>query len=107
MVCAPSLILRKQGKRVKTDRRDAIKLVRSLRAGDLSAVYVPGTEDEAPGSRPRVGGCPRGSAARTAAAEIVPARAWRSLYRQRKLGRGAPSLAGALFVCQRLAAPCL
>ena len=47
MVCAPSLIPRKPGERVKTDRRDAIKLVRALRAGDLSAVYVPGTEDEA------------------------------------------------------------
>src|SRR6202790_5923711 len=47
MVCAPSLIPRKPGERVKTDRRDAIKLVRALRAGDLSAVYVPGVEDEA------------------------------------------------------------
>ncbi|SRR12610.1 transposase [Shigella sonnei] len=47
MVCAPSLIPKKPGERVKTDRRDAIRLVRSLRAGDLSAVYVPGIEDEA------------------------------------------------------------
>jgi transposase len=47
MVCAPSLIPKKPGDRVKTDRRDAIKLVRALRAGDLSAVYVPGVEDEA------------------------------------------------------------
>ncbi|HAK5294581.1 TPA: IS110 family transposase [Salmonella enterica] len=47
MVCAPSLIPKKPGERVKTDRRDAIRLVRSLRAGDLSAVYVPGVEDEA------------------------------------------------------------
>ena len=47
MVCAPSLIPRKPGERVKTDRRDAIKLARSLRADDLSAVYVPGIEDEA------------------------------------------------------------
>jgi transposase len=46
MVCAPSLIPRKPGERVKTDRRDAMKLVRSLRAGDLSAVYVPSVEDE-------------------------------------------------------------
>lgn len=46
MVCAPSLIPRKPGERVKTDRRDAIKLVRSLRAGDLSAVHVPSVEDE-------------------------------------------------------------
>ncbi|RQR68757.1 MULTISPECIES: IS110 family transposase [unclassified Burkholderia] len=47
MVCAPSLIPKKPGERVKTDRRDAAKLVRSLRAGDLSAVYVPDVEDEA------------------------------------------------------------
>jgi transposase len=46
-VCAPSLIPKKPGERVKTDRRDAVKLVRSLRAGDLSAVYVPSVEDEA------------------------------------------------------------
>src|ERR1700751_3062242 len=46
MVCAPSLIPRKPGDRVKTDRRDAFKLVRSLRAGDLSAVHVPTVEDE-------------------------------------------------------------
>ncbi len=47
MVCAPSLIPRKPGDHIKTDRRDAAKLVRSLRAGDLSAVYVPSVEDEA------------------------------------------------------------
>jgi len=47
MVCAPSLIPKKPGERVKTDRRDAVKLVRSLRAGDLSAVHVPDIEDEA------------------------------------------------------------
>jgi transposase len=47
MVCAPSLIPKKPSERVKTDRRDAVKLVRSLRAGDLSAVYVPTVEDEA------------------------------------------------------------
>src|SRR3984885_3856905 len=47
MVCAPSLIPKKPGERVKTDRRDAIKLVRALRAGDLTAVHVPTVEDEA------------------------------------------------------------
>jgi transposase len=46
MVCAPSLIPTKPGERVKTDRRDAIKLARALRAGDLSAVYVPGVEED-------------------------------------------------------------
>lgn len=46
-VCAPSKIPRKPGDRVKTDRRDAEKLVRALRAGDLSFVHVPGERDEA------------------------------------------------------------
>ena len=44
---APSLIPRKAGDRVKTDRRDAMTLARLMRSGDLSAIYVPGIEDEA------------------------------------------------------------
>lgn len=47
MVCAPSLIARKPGDRVKTDRRDAIMLVKALRMGDLTAVHVPDVGDEA------------------------------------------------------------
>ena len=46
-VVAPSLIPRKAGDRVKTDRRDAIKLAHTMRAGDLIPVYVPEVEDEA------------------------------------------------------------
>ena len=47
VVVAPSLIPRKPGDRVKTDRRDAITLARAMRSGDLTAIYVPGIEDEA------------------------------------------------------------
>jgi transposase len=47
LVVAPSLIPRKSGDRVKTDRRDAVQLARLLRSGDLQAVYVPRPEDEA------------------------------------------------------------
>jgi transposase len=46
-VVAPSLIPKKPGDRVKTDRRDAEGLARNLRAGDLTSVYVPCLEDEA------------------------------------------------------------
>lgn len=46
-VVAPSLIPRKSGERVKTDRRDAVGLARLSRAGELSAVWVPGPEQEA------------------------------------------------------------
>lgn len=41
MVVAPSLIPRKPGDRVKTNRRDAVALARLLRAGELTAVWVP------------------------------------------------------------------
>ena len=47
LVVAPSLIPRKAGDRVKTDRRDAVQLARLLRSGDLTPVYVPTVEDEA------------------------------------------------------------
>ena len=46
-VVAPSLIPKKAGDRVKTDRRDAVQLARLARSGDLTAVSVPQVEDEA------------------------------------------------------------
>jgi len=47
IVVAPSLIPVKSGDRVKTDRRDALKLARYLRAGELTAVWVPDETHEA------------------------------------------------------------
>ena len=46
-VVAPSLIPRKPGDRVKTNRRDAVALARLLRAGELTAVWVPDEAHEA------------------------------------------------------------
>ncbi len=46
-VIAPSLIPKKAGDRVKTDRRDAVTLVRLLRANELTAVWVPDQQQEA------------------------------------------------------------
>jgi transposase len=46
-VVAPSLIPKKPGDRVKTDRRDAVQLARLARSGDLTAVDAPQVEDEA------------------------------------------------------------
>jgi transposase len=46
-VVAPSLVPKKAGDRVKTDRRDATQLARLMRSGDLTPVYVPAVEDEA------------------------------------------------------------
>lgn len=46
-VVAPTLIPIRPGDRVKTDRRDAEKLARLLRSGDLTAVWVPDVPHEA------------------------------------------------------------
>jgi transposase len=46
-VIAPSLIPSKPSDHIKTDRRDGIKLARSLRSGDLTPVWVPDEEQEA------------------------------------------------------------
>ena len=46
-VVAPSKIPKQAGERIKTDRRDAIKLSRLLRSADLSEVWVPDAEQEA------------------------------------------------------------
>lgn len=47
LVVAPSLIPRKPGDRVKTNRLDAMSLAKQLRAGDLTAVWVPDDHHEA------------------------------------------------------------
>ena len=59
IVVAPSLIPKKPGDRVKTNRRDALGLVKLLRAGELTAVWVPDPRHEAmrdltPGARAAV-----------------------------------------------------
>jgi transposase len=47
LVAAPSLIPKQPGAPFKTDKRDARSLARLLRAGELTAVYVPESTDEA------------------------------------------------------------
>ena len=47
VVVAPSLIPRKPGERIKTDRRDAINLAKLHRAGELTPVWVPDEAHEA------------------------------------------------------------
>ena len=46
-VIAPTLVPTKAGERVKTDRRDAEKLARCYRAGELTPVWVPDAAQEA------------------------------------------------------------
>lgn len=46
-VAAPSLLPRKPGDRIKTDKRDAIMLAKVLRNGEITSVHVPTRSDEA------------------------------------------------------------
>src|SRR5437773_7529933 len=46
-VVAPSMTPTRSGERVKTDKRDALKLARLLRAGELTPGYIPEPTDEA------------------------------------------------------------
>ena len=77
---APSLVPTKAGDRVKTDRRDAEKLARCYRAGELTAVWVPDA-------------CPRGAAGSGAGAGSG----------QERSTEGAPS-AGKIPAAPRTAA---
>ncbi|EKR84871.1 transposase [Leptospira interrogans str. UI 08452] len=43
---APGKIPRQSSDKIKTDKRDAIKLARLLRSGDLESIHVPNEEDE-------------------------------------------------------------
>ena len=45
-IVAPSLIPKKPGLRIKTDKRDAIMLAQLLKNGDIDPIYVPEPEDE-------------------------------------------------------------
>ena len=47
VVVSPSMIPKRSGDRVKTDRRDSLALARLHRAGELRAIYVPNDTDEA------------------------------------------------------------
>jgi transposase len=47
VVVAPSLLPRKPGDRIKTDRRDSMKLATTLRSGDVTPIWVPDNEQEA------------------------------------------------------------
>ena len=46
-VIAPSQIPRRAGDRIKTDRRDCLRLAECSRAGELRAIWIPNPKDEA------------------------------------------------------------
>lgn len=74
-VVAPSLIPRKSGERVKTDRRDAMMLAQTLRAGQLTEVWVPDQTRGDAGSRTFAIAGNAGSAQDSAASPQFPAAA--------------------------------
>jgi len=47
IIVAPSAVPKSSGERVKTDKRDARKLARHLRSGDLVGINIPDGRDEA------------------------------------------------------------
>ncbi|OLY60913.1 IS110 family transposase [Leptospira santarosai serovar Guaricura] len=47
IIAAPGKIPRQSSDKIKTDKRDAIKLARLLRSGELESIHVPSEEDEA------------------------------------------------------------
>jgi transposase len=69
-VIAPSLIPSRPGDRVKTDRRDALTLAAALRAGQLTAVWIPDTTHEAIRSLVRLG-CTAADDVRRAKQQII------------------------------------
>jgi transposase len=81
MVIAPSLIPKKPGNRVKTNRRDAVELAKLLRAGELTAVWVPDERHEAMRELTR---------ARAAAVEDLRAKRQQATALLLRLGRHYP-----------------
>ena len=47
IIAAPSAVPKAPGEKVKTDRRDARKLARLLRSGDLGGIHIPDGKDTA------------------------------------------------------------
>jgi transposase len=47
VVVSPSMVPKRSGERVKTDRRDSVSLARLHRAGELRAIHIPDATDEA------------------------------------------------------------
>ncbi|QNK58711.1 IS110 family transposase [Paenibacillus sp. PAMC21692] len=45
-VIAPSLIPKRAGDRIKTDKRDALRLAQLFRSGELTSIYIPTLKDE-------------------------------------------------------------
>lgn len=90
-VMAPSLIPRRPGDRIKTDRRDSVRLAELARAGELTAIWIPEPQDEAVRDVSRAR---EDAAQRAPAVAGISAAPRRAVWRQDPLEPGAPALAG-------------
>ena len=104
VVVAPSLIPRKPGERIKTDRRDAVTLAKLHRAGELTPVWGPDPAHEAIRDLVRASGRGAHPAAGAPATVRLPAASWSS-RQPAGLDTDAPALAGRIAVRTRGASP--
>ena len=94
VVVSPSMIPKRSGDRVKTDRRDSQMLARLHRAGELRAIYVPDDTDEAMRDLVRAReDAGRGGHAGEVSAEGIPLTAGAPLSRPRGVDDPLPTLA--------------
>ena len=93
MVVAPSLIPKRPGDRVKTNRRDAVALAKLLRAGELTAVWVPDARHEAMRDLVRAREAPSTISSPSASRCCRCCCGWGGIYRQANLDQGASELA--------------
>src|SRR6516164_3156587 len=93
LVVAPSLVPKKAGDRVKTNRRDAVSLAKLLRAGELTAVWVPDERHEAMRDLSRPSGSEEGSPGQAPADLVIDAAAGTHLSGQDDVGASPHEMA--------------
>ena len=92
IVVAPSLIPRRPGDRIKTDRRDAINLAKLHRAGELTPVWVPDEAHEATAIGAGASGRSADTSSSPPATFRLPVASWSSLQ-PAGLDTDAPAMA--------------
>src|SRR5580704_16745943 len=92
VVVSPSMIPKRSGERVKTDRRDSQMLARRYRAGELRAIYVPDDTDEAMRDLVRARETPSSWARRQVSPQGLPAEAGATLSGPRGLDAPVPTV---------------
>jgi transposase len=92
-VVAPSLIPKKSGDRVKTNRRDATMLARLHRAGELTPVWVPDADHEAMRDLIRLRSAVRQIVTRASASSRISASSRSQAWARNGMANGLPAVA--------------